>query len=157
MYIGPQGIVHGTTITLLNAGRKLMPGITDLRGKIFVTSGLGACRGSGLSRCNYRAVCVIAEVILMPSVNELRMATSKNENVYDDGFKLIERISQCQQNKEAIALIYHGNIVDLWEKSGQQWHFVELGSDQTSLHNIDDLGYCPQGISLLKLKTAHWR
>ena len=101
------------------------------------------------------AVCVIAEVD--PDAISQRVADGyiKNENVYDDGFKLIERISQCQQNKEAIALIYHGNIVDLWESLVSNDIFVELGSDQTSLHNIDDLGYCPQGISLLKLKTAH--
>lgn len=153
MYIGPQGIVHGTTITLLNAGRKLMPGITDLRGKIFVTSGLGGMSGAqALAGVITGAVCVIAEVDPDAIGQRITDGYILAENVYADGQALIDRILQCQQHKEATALIYHGNIVDLWESLVSNDIFVELGSDQTSLHNIDDLGYCPQGLSFADAK-----
>lgn len=153
MYIGPQGIVHGTTITLLNAGRKLSPGQEDLRGKIFVTSGLGGMSGAqALAGIITGAVCVIAEVDNDAIGQRIADGYILKENVYTSSDAIIQRIRQCQINKEAIALIYHGNIVDLWESLVKHDVFVDLGSDQTSLHNIDDLGYCPQGLSFEEAK-----
>lgn len=153
MYIGPQGIVHGTTITLLNAGRKLSPGQEDLRGKIFVTSGLGGMSGAqALAGIITGAVCVIAEVDSDAIGQRIADGYILKENVYTSSDAIIDRIRHCQSNKEAIALIYHGNIVDLWESLVKHDVFVDLGSDQTSLHNIDDLGYCPQGLSFEEAK-----
>ncbi len=146
MYIGPQGIVHGTTITLLNAGRKMKLGRDDLKGKVYVTSGLGGMSGAqALAAMITGAVGVIAEVD--PQAIEQRFTDGYilKENVFTDLDNLIVKLEDCRRKGEAIALIYHGNIVDLWEKFAQVGVKIELGSDQTSLHNIDDLGYCPAG------------
>ncbi len=146
MYIGPQGIVHGTTITLLNAGRKMNLGSDDLRGSIYVTSGLGGMSGAQAKAAVITgAVGVVAEVD--PKAIEQRITDGyiQKENVYSDLDALLRRMEECRKNREAIALIYAGNIVDLWEKLVHEGMHVELGSDQTSLHNVDDLGYCPVG------------
>ncbi|MBL0081301.1 MAG: urocanate hydratase [Saprospiraceae bacterium] len=153
MYIGPQGIVHGTTITLLNAGRKLNPGSADLKGKVFVTSGLGGMSGAqALAGVITGAVCVIAEVDEDAIHQRITDGYIQEENVYNDTKALIARIENARSAGEAIALIYNGNVVDLWQAFVQQNTLVELGSDQTSLHNIDDLGYCPQGLSFAEAK-----
>jgi len=146
MYIGPQGIVHGTTITLLNAGRINKIGKNDLRGKVFVTSGLGGMSGAqSIAAIITGAVGVIGEID--PDAIKQRVADGYilKENVYSSTKKIINRIRECVEEKEAIALVYNGNIVDLWEAFVDQKVKIDLGSDQTSLHNIDDLGYCPQG------------
>ncbi|MAT52893.1 MAG: urocanate hydratase [Saprospirales bacterium] len=146
MYIGPQGIVHGTTITLLNAGRKMKLGADDLRGSIYVTSGLGGMSGAQAKAAVITgAVGVVAEVD--PKAIEQRITDGyiQKENVYTDLDALLRRMEECRKNREAIALIYAGNIVDLWEKLVKEGVHIELGSDQTSLHNVDDLGYCPVG------------
>jgi len=146
MYIGPQGIVHGTTITLLNAGRKMKLGADDLRGSIYVTSGLGGMSGAQAKAAVITgAVGVVAEVD--PKAIEQRITDGyiQKENVYSDPNALLRRMEECRKNREAIALIYAGNIVDLWEKLVKEGVHIELGSDQTSLHNVDDLGYCPVG------------
>ena len=148
MYIGPQGIVHGTTITLLNAGRKKGLGNDDLRGKVYVTSGLGGMSGAQAGAAVITgAVGVIAEVD--PDAVQQRVTDGYilRENVYRSLPKLAERIEKCRAAETAIALVYEGNVVDLWEYFVQENILIELGSDQTSLHNIDDLGYCPQGYS----------
>ncbi|MEK7253808.1 MAG: urocanate hydratase, partial [Bacteroidota bacterium] len=153
MYIGPQGIVHGTTITLLNAGRRLGLGAQDLAGKVFVTSGLGGMSGAQTKAAIITgAVGVLAEVD--PQAIEQRIADGyvERENVFHDLNDLIIRLEECRRNKQAIALVYAGNIVDLWEKLAAQNVQVELGSDQTSLHNIDDLGYCPVGYTFEQAK-----
>ncbi len=153
MYIGPQGIVHGTTITLLNAGRRLGLGDDDLRGQVFVTSGLGGMSGAQSKAAEISGcVGVIAEVD-GDAVNQ-RIADGyiHRENVYTDLGELIRRIESCRRNKEAIALIYHGNIVDLWERFVQDGIHIELGSDQTSCHNIHDMGYCPVGYTFEEAK-----
>lgn len=153
MYIGPQGIVHGTTITLLNAGRKMGFGEDNLRGKIYVTSGLGGMSGAQARAAVITgAVGVIAEVD--PDAVQQRIADGyiQQEHVFADLDALLSKIEHCRKNKEAIALIYHGNIVDLWEKLVAENVDVELGSDQTSLHNIDDLGYCPAGYTFAEAK-----
>ena len=146
MYIGPQGIVHGTTITLLNAGRLHQLGDHDLAGKLYITSGLGGMSGAqALAAVITKCVGVIAEID--PSAVEQRITDGyiKRENVYTDLTDLIIRIQECQKAEQGIALVYYGNIVDLWERLEKDHIHVDLGSDQTSLHNIDDLGYCPQG------------
>ncbi|HRG19518.1 MAG TPA: urocanate hydratase [Saprospiraceae bacterium] len=154
MYIGPQGIVHGTTITLLNAGRKLMPGSADLKGKVFVTSGLGGMSGAqALAGVITGAVCVIAEVDEDAIHQRITDGYIQQENVYNDTDALIARIENARAEGEAIALIYNGNVVDLWQAFVEKNTIVELGSDQTSLHNIDDLGYCPQGLSFGEAKA----
>lgn len=148
MYIGPQGIVHGTTITLLNAGRMQGLGQHNLAGKLFVTSGLGGMSGAqSLAAIITKAVGVIAEVD--PDAVQQRLADGYilAANIYTDLDKLIPRIQEAKDKKEAIALIYQGNIVDLWQGLYDNNIQVELGSDQTSLHNIDDMGYVPVGYS----------
>lgn len=153
MYIGPQGIVHGTTITLLNAGRQKGLGADNLRGKVFVTSGLGGMSGAqALAAVVTGAIGVLAEVD--PDAVRQRTADGYilSENVYTDLDALIRRIQECRASQTAIALVYHGNIVDLWEKFVSENVPVELGSDQTSLHNIDDLGYCPAGYTFAEAK-----
>ena len=153
MYIGPQGIVHGTTITLLNAGRKMDLGEENLSGKIYVTSGLGGMSGAqALAAIITGAVGVIAEVD--PEAVEQRLTDGYicEENVYTDLNDLVIRLEECRRNKEAIALVYHGNVVELWEKFVQEDIHIDLGSDQTSLHNIDDMGYCPVGFSFEEAK-----
>lgn len=146
MYIGPQGIVHGTTITLLNAGRLQGLGAQDLRGSVFVTSGLGGMSGAqSLAAVITGAVGVIAEVDPAAIQQRIKDGYIQKDRVFQDLDLLLPEIERCRQKQEAVSLIYYGNIVDLWEKLAQEGIKVELGSDQTSLHNIDDLGYCPAG------------
>ncbi len=153
MYIGPQGIVHGTTLTLLNAGRLTGVGQDDLRGKVFVTSGLGGMSGAqSLAAVITGAVGVLAEVDPDAVRQRITDGYIKAENVYTDLNLLISRIRECRENNTAITLVYAGNVVDLWQAIYDQNLQVELGSDQTSLHNIDDLGYAPGGYSFEEAK-----
>jgi urocanate hydratase len=146
MYIGPQGIVHGTTITLMNAGRKKGLGTEHLSGALFVSSGLGGMSGAqALAAVVSGCVGVIAETDI--DAVEQRMADGYicRENVYSDLNQLCQRIIEERKNARGIALVFQGNVVDLWEKLLQKNIQVDLGSDQTSLHNIDDCGYTPVG------------
>ncbi len=146
MYIGPQGIVHGTTITLLNAGRLHGLGKDDLRGHVFVTSGLGGMSGAQAKAAIIAgAVGVIAEVD--PNAVQQRITDGyvNPDYVYTDLDKLLEQVLAFRQMKQAAALVYQGNVVDLWEKLVAEGVYIELGSDQTSCHNIEGLGYCPVG------------
>ncbi len=153
MYIGPQGIVHGTTITLLNAGRKMGFGDEDLRGRVFVTSGLGGMSGAqALAAVITGCVGVIAEVDGDAVQQRLTDGYIQKENVFTDLDELIIRMEECRRNKTAAALVYHGNIVDLWERFVRDNIHIELGSDQTSCHNIHDLGYCPAGYTFEEAK-----
>lgn len=147
MYIGPQGIVHGTTITLLNAGRKLVQNDkTGLAGKVFVSAGLGGMSGAQPKAAVIAgAIAVIAEV--NPKATQTRHSQGWVDEVHDDLDTLIERIEIARTAKEAVSLAYQGNIVDLWEKFTEKNVKVELGSDQTSLHNPWAGGYYPVGIS----------
>lgn len=152
MYIGPQGIVHGTTITLLNAGRMLGLG-DNLRGKVFVTSGLGGMSGAqALAGIITEAVTVIAETDGDAVRQRIIDGYILKENVYTDLPACIEKMQEARRNKEIITIIYHGNIVDLLEYLVSHDIPVELGSDQTSLHNIDDLGYTPAGYTFEQAK-----
>jgi len=153
MYIGPQGIVHGTTITLLNAGRKLGLGTDDLTGRVYVTSGLGGMSGAqALAAIITGAIGVIAEID--PQTVEQRVVDGyvSADNIYTDVDELIDRIEVCRTKKEGIALVFQGNIVTLWERMVERKTKIELGSDQTSLHNIDDLGYAPLGYTFAEAK-----
>lgn len=153
MYIGPQGIVHGTTITLLNAGRKLGLGQDNLSGKVFVTSGLGGMSGAqAVAAVITGCVGIIAEVDGDAVAQRIADGYIQASHVFTDLDVLLARARQCREEGKAIALIYHGNVVDLWEKLAQSDLPVELGSDQTSLHNIDDLGYCPAGYTFEQAK-----
>ena len=154
MYIGPQGIVHGTSITLLNAGRKLGLGTDDLRGRVFVTSGLGGMSGAQARAATITGcVGVIAEVDGDAVNQRITDGYIDASNVYSDVKALIARIEQCRVGREAVALIYHGNIVELWEAFVEHHTVIELGSDQTSCHNIHDMGYCPVGYTFEEAKA----
>lgn len=147
MYIGPQGIVHGTTITVLNAGRKILKvGENSLAGKLFVTSGLGGMSGAQPKATVIAgAICVIAEI--NPKATHVRHSQHWVDEVFDNLDELIVRIKKAKQGKEAVSIAYQGNVVDLWEKLVQEEIDVELGSDQTSLHNPWAGGYYPVGLS----------
>lgn len=151
MYIGPQGIVHGTTITILNAGRKIAKGETDLAGKVFVSSGLGGMSGAQpKAAVIVGAIGVIAEI--NPKATHMRHSQGWVDEVFSDLDKLIERIEVARNKKEAVSLAYQGNIVDLWEKFAEKNVKVELASDQTSLHNPYAGGYYPAGLSFEESK-----
>ena len=144
MYIGPQGIVHGTTITVMNAARLHSTGGTT--GKIFVTSGLGGMSGAQPKAAVIAGmVCVVAEV--NPKAVEVRHSQGWVDEIYIDLDKLIERMIKARENKEAVSLAYQGNVIDLWEKLAEENIQIELGSDQTSLHNPFAGGYYPAGLS----------
>lgn len=148
MYIGPQGIVHGTTITVLNAGRKIAktPG-EGLGGKLFVTAGLG-----GMSGAQPKAAKIAGAVSITAEINAKATHTRHSQGWVDEVFtdldELLARTKQAQNNKEAVSLVYQGNIVDLWEKLVKEDYHVDLGSDQTSLHNPWAGGYYPAGMTL---------
>ncbi len=145
MYIGPQGIVHGTTITLLNAARMKSNG--TIAGKIFVSSGLGGMSGAQPKAAVIAGmVSIVAEI--NPKVVETRHSQGWVDEVYSDLDKLISRMLEASQNKEAVSLAYQGNVVDLWEKLAQENISIDLGSDQTSLHNPFAGGYYPVGLTL---------
>lgn len=144
MYIGPQGIVHGTTITLLNAARKCA---TDgSKGKVFVSSGLG-----GMSGAQPKAAVIAGVVGVVAEVNEKAIQTRYSQGwvdeVYDNLDNLICRIEQARAANEAVSLAYKGNVVDLWERLAKDNIKIDLGSDQTSLHNPWAGGYYPVGYS----------
>ncbi len=147
MYIGPQGIVHGTAITLLNAGRRISGDIKgDLRGKIFVTSGLGGMSGAQPKATVIAGgICLVAEV--NPRATEIRHSQGWVDEVYDDLDSVVRRAMDARKNMEAVSIAYRGNVVDLLEKLVHGKVPVELGSDQTSLHNPWSGGYYPAGIS----------
>ena len=146
MYIGPQGIVHGTTITVLNAGRRHPKGADGLGGMIFVTAGLGGMSGAQPKAGNIAGVVtIVAEV--NPKAVEKRHAQGWVDEVYTDLDALLNRALEARKNKEAVSLAYQGNVVDLWEKLADSDIDIELGSDQTSLHNPWAGGYYPAGLS----------
>lgn len=144
MYIGPQGIVHGTTITILNAARRKGEG--DIAGKIFVTSGLGGMSGAqGKASTIAGAIGVISEI--NPKAVQKRHEQGWVDEVYSNLDELIDRMLDAKNKKEVVSLAYLGNIVDLWEKLVKENIKVEMGSDQTSLHNPWAGGYYPVGLS----------
>jgi len=149
MYIGPQGIVHGTTITILGAGRIYLGGAGDanpLAGKLYVTSGLGGMSGAqGKASVIAGCVGVIAEI--NPDATRKHHEQGQINEVHADLDVLLDRIRAAKTGKEAVALAYQGNVVDLWEKLAGSDVDVEMGSDQTSLHIPYTGGYYPVGMS----------
>lgn len=144
MYIGPQGIVHGTTITVLNALRKVAGGETA--GKLFVTAGLG-----GMSGAQPKAAVIAGCIGVVAEVNPKAVKTRHEQGWVDEVFtdldKLMDRIRIAKEKKEAVSLAYQGNIIELWEAIDNAGIKVEIGSDQTSLHNPWAGGYYPADIS----------
>ena len=147
MYIGPQGIVHGTTITVMNAARKrFAEGQTDARGMLFVSSGLGGMSGAQPKAGNIsQVVSIVAEV--NPKAAEKRHSQGWVDELHYDLEALIARVRAAVAAKEVVSLAYVGNVVDLWEKLAAENIAVDLGSDQTSLHNPWAGGYYPVGYS----------
>lgn len=146
MYIGPQGIVHGTTITIMNAARKISKTEEDRNGKLFVTCGLGGMSGAQPKAGKISGlVTVVAEI--NPKAVKTRYSQGWVDEVFEDLAKLVERVKKAKAAKEPVSLAYHGNVVDLWEYLVKEKIKVDVGSDQTSLHNPWAGGYYPAGLS----------
>ncbi|MBF0597068.1 urocanate hydratase [Faecalibacter rhinopitheci] len=147
MYIGPQGIVHGTTITVLNGCRKIDDQGTA--GKLFVTAGLGGMSGAQPKAGNIAGVVsVTAEV--NPAATWKRHEQGWVDEVISDLDELVKRVREAKENKEVVSIAYDGNVVEVWEKFDEENLYIDLGSDQTSLHNPWAGGYYPAGLSLEK-------
>lgn len=151
MYIGPQGIVHGTTITVLNAGRKIAKHGESLAGKLFVTAGLGGMSGAQPKAGNI-AGCVSITAEINPKATQTRYRQKWVDEVIEDLEVLMERVKKAKAEKEIVSIAYQGNVVDLWERLAESDITVELGSDQTSLHNPWAGGYYPVGQSFEESK-----
>lgn len=146
MYIGPQGIVHGTTITLMNAFRKILPAGEGPQGKIFLTAGLGGMSGAQPKAGNITGcITVCAEV--NPQAARKRFEQGWVDELIDNIDELILRLKVAQQEKKPISIAFIGNVVDVWEALDQADIYVHLGSDQTSLHNPWSGGYYPAGLT----------
>ena len=147
MYIGPQGIVHGTCITVMNAARKICKTEEERKGKLFVTCGLG-----GMSGAQPKAAKIAGLVSVTAELNPKAVHTRHSQGWVDEVFEnldlLIPRIKIAQANKEAVSIAYQGNVVDLWERLVKENMLVDIGSDQSSLHNPWAGGYYPAGLSL---------
>ena len=154
MYIGPQGIVHGTTITVLNAARKQMKkpgGPTDIHGILFVSSGLGGMSGAQPKAGNIAGVVsIVAEI--NPLAAEKRHAQGWVDELHYSLDELIPAVRKAMEEKRTVSMAYVGNVVDLWERLADENMHVDLGSDQTSLHNPWAGGYYPVGVSLEESK-----
>jgi len=158
MYIGPQGIVHGTTITVMNAARKQLAakGLSgteeNMKGMLFVTAGLG-----GMSGAQPKAGVISGVVSVVAEINPLaarkRYEQGWVDEIHSDLDELIPRIRKATEGKEVVSLAYEGNVVDLWERLADEEIHVDLGSDQTSLHNPWAGGYYPVGYSYEESKT----
>jgi urocanate hydratase len=145
MYIGPQGIVHGTTITVLNAVRKIAKNRDDFKGKLFVTAGLGGMSGAQPKAGNIAGVIsVTAEV--NPKAAHTRHTQGWVDEIITDLNELTTRVRIAKENKEVVSIAYLGNVVDVWEKFDEENIYIDLGSDQTSLHNPWAGGYYPAGL-----------
>ncbi|WP_124642491.1 urocanate hydratase [Amniculibacterium aquaticum] len=143
MYIGPQGIVHGTTITVLNAFRKIKK---SPKGGLFVTSGLGGMSGAQPKAGNI-AGCVTVCAEVNPKITKIRHDQKWVDEIFENLDELVARVKTAQKNQETISLTYLGNVVEVWEKFDQENLRIDIGSDQTSLHNPWAGGYYPVGIS----------
>lgn len=162
MYIGPQGIVHGTAITVMNAFRKILPPGSSAAGKVFLTAGMG-----GMSGAQPKAGNIAGCITVCAEVNKAA-ATKRFQQGWVDELittmeELISRTKKAIDQKEVVSLAYIGNIVDVWEAFYNEQIFVHLGSDQTSLHNPWAGGYYPAGLSfeeaneLMSSDTAAFR
>ncbi|WMN60721.1 urocanate hydratase [Pseudoalteromonas xiamenensis] len=146
MYIGPQGIVHGTTITVMNAFRKVLNKSESPKGKIFLTAGLGGMSGAQPKAGNI-ANCITVCAEVNPKAATKRHQQGWVDELIDNMDTLISRVREAQVNEEVVSIAFIGNVVDVWEAFYEHNIFVHLGSDQTSLHNPWSGGYYPVGIS----------
>ena len=146
MYIGPQGIVHGTTITLMNAFRKILKENENSNGKIFLTSGLGGMSGAQPKAGNI-AGCITVCAEVNPKAAIKRHEQGWADVLIDDMEILVDRVIASKENNEVLSIAFIGNIVDVWERFYDENIFVHLGSDQTSLHNPWSGGYYPVDLS----------
>ncbi|WP_340077852.1 urocanate hydratase [Leptobacterium sp. I13] len=146
MYIGPQGIVHGTTITVLNAGRKVAKEGEGLAGKLFVSSGLGGMSGAQPKAGNI-AGCITVCAEVNAKAIETRHSQGWVDEVIDNLETLTARVKKAKATKEVVSIAYHGNIVEVWEHFYEEGIYIDLGSDQTSLHNPWSGGYYPVGLT----------
>jgi urocanate hydratase len=147
MYIGPQGIVHGTMITVLNAGRKISKSGEGLAGKLFVTSGLGGMSGAQPKAGNI-AGCITVCAEVNPKAIETRHSQGWVDEVIEALEALAKRVQEAKANKEIVSIAFQGNIVEVWEYFEKENIYIDLGSDQTSLHNPWAGGYYPVGLTL---------
>ena len=143
MYIGPQGIVHGTTITVLNGFRKIGK---SPKGNLFVTAGLGGMSGAQPKAGNI-AGCITVCAEVNPKITQVRLDQGWIDEKITDLDELVERVKIAKQKQETVSIAYLGNIVEVWEKFDESEIFIDLGSDQTSLHNPWAGGYYPVDIS----------
>jgi urocanate hydratase len=143
MYIGPQGIVHGTTITVLNGFRKIK---RSPKGGLFVTSGLGGMSGAQPKAGNI-AGCITVCAEVNAKITHIRHSQGWINEVVEDIDELVKRVALAKANNETVSIAYLGNVVDVWERFDEENLYIDLGSDQTSLHNPWAGGYYPVGIS----------
>lgn len=143
MYIGPQGIVHGTTITVLNGFRKINK---SPKGHLFVTSGLGGMSGAQ-PKAGTIAGCVTVCAEVNPKITKIRHEQGWIHEIIEDLNALVVRVREALNNQEAVSIAYLGNVVEVWEKFDEENLTIDLGSDQTSLHNPWAGGYYPVGMS----------
>lgn len=146
MYIGPQGIVHGTTITVMNAFRKVLQPNETPSGKIFLTAGLGGMSGAQPKAGNIAGCITICAEVNAAAATK-RHTQGWVDVLIDSIDDLVDRTKKAQENKEVVSIAYIGNIVEVWERFYDENIFIHLGSDQTSLHNPWAGGYYPAGIS----------
>ena len=146
MYIGPQGIVHGTTITVLNAARKISNQKDAINGMLFVTAGLGGMSGAQPKAASI-AGCISVTAEVNPKAVQTRHSQGWVDEVINDLDQLCARVKKAKESKEVVSIAYVGNVVDIWEKFAEENIYVDLGSDQTSLHNPWAGGYYPAGLS----------
>ena len=146
MYIGPQGIVHGTTITVLNAARKLSKQHDAISGMLFVTAGLGGMSGAQPKAASI-AGCISVTAEVNPKAVQTRHSQGWVDEVINDLDALCTRVRKAKEKKEVVSIAYVGNVVDIWEKFDEENIYVDLGSDQTSLHNPWAGGYYPAGLN----------
>lgn len=146
MYIGPQGIVHGTTITVMNGFRRVLNEADTAKGKVFLTSGLGGMSGAQPKAGNI-AGCITVCAEVNPAAADKRFQQGWVNELIDNLDMLVERTQKAIASMETVSLAYIGNVVDVWERFDSAGVFVHLGSDQTSLHNPWAGGYYPAGLS----------
>lgn len=149
MYIGPQGIVHGTTITVMNAFRRKLKKGENPNGKIFLTAGLGGMSGAQPKAGNIAGCITICAEVNASAVKK-RFSQGWVDELIDNLDELVTRARTAKVNQEVVSLAFIGNIVEVWERFDQENIFIELGSDQTSLHNPWAGGYYPLGLSFEK-------
>src|SRR5690606_5765101 len=143
MYIGPQGIVHGTTITVLNAFRKINK---EPKGGLFVTSGLGGMSGAQPKAGNI-AGCITVCAEVNPKITKIRHEQKWIDEIYDQLDELVERVKVAKEKNETVSLAFLGNVVEVLEKFYEAHLTIDIGSDQTSLHNPWAGGYYPAGLT----------